>query len=85
MQVHIQNDGPVTIQLETPNLPPPKEVHTHSCRLPLLQIMQTNPLTLPLAPPLHSLSIPLFVHPMHPPLSPAEAAEPSKEKGHGEQ
>ena len=26
MQVHIQNDGPVTIQLETPNLPPPKEV-----------------------------------------------------------
>ena len=26
MQVHIQNDGPVTLQFETPNLPKPKEV-----------------------------------------------------------
>lgn len=26
MQVHIQNDGPVTIQFETPNIPKPKEV-----------------------------------------------------------
>ena len=26
MQVHIQNDGPVTLQFETPNLPPAKEV-----------------------------------------------------------
>lgn len=26
MQVHIQNDGPVTLQFETPNLPPQKEV-----------------------------------------------------------
>ncbi len=26
MQVHIQNDGPVTLALETPQLPPPKEV-----------------------------------------------------------
>lgn len=26
MQVHIQNDGPVTLQFETPNLPPSKEV-----------------------------------------------------------
>lgn len=25
MQVHIQNDGPVTLQLETPQLPPLKE------------------------------------------------------------
>ena len=28
MQVHIQNDGPVTLQFETPNLPPTKEVLT---------------------------------------------------------
>lgn len=26
MQVHIQNDGPVTLQFETPNIPPAKEV-----------------------------------------------------------
>ncbi len=26
MQVHIQNDGPVTLQFETPNIPKPKEV-----------------------------------------------------------
>ena len=26
MQVLIQNDGPVTIDLETPHLPPPKQV-----------------------------------------------------------
>ena len=26
MQVHIQNDGPVTLQFETPNFPPDKEV-----------------------------------------------------------
>ncbi len=31
MQVHIQNDGPVTIQFETPNIPKPKEV----CPCPL--------------------------------------------------
>ena len=31
------------------------------------------------------LSLFLIVHLMHPPLSLAEAAEPSKEKGHGEQ
>ena len=34
MQVHIQNDGPVTIQLETPNLPPPKEVQASVHSLP---------------------------------------------------
>ena len=27
MQVHIQNDGPVTLQFETPYIPPPKEVY----------------------------------------------------------
>jgi len=26
MQVHIQNDGPVTLQIETPQFPPSKEV-----------------------------------------------------------
>lgn len=26
MQVHIQNDGPITLQFETPNIPKPKEV-----------------------------------------------------------
>lgn len=26
MQVHIQNDGPVTLQFETPNIPTPKTV-----------------------------------------------------------
>lgn len=26
MQVHIQNDGPVTLDIESPQLPPPKEV-----------------------------------------------------------
>lgn len=26
MQVHIQNDGPVTLQFETPFIPPAKEV-----------------------------------------------------------
>ena len=26
MQVHIQNDGPVTLAIETPQLPPQKEV-----------------------------------------------------------
>ena len=26
LQVHIQNDGPVTLQFETPNIPPGKEV-----------------------------------------------------------
>ena len=26
MQVHIQNDGPITLQFETPNIPGPKEV-----------------------------------------------------------
>lgn len=26
MQVHIQNDGPVTIDLESPQFPPPKQV-----------------------------------------------------------
>lgn len=26
MQVHIQNDGPVTLLLESPQLPPPKQV-----------------------------------------------------------
>ena len=29
MEVQIQNDGPVTLHLETPNLPPPKEVCYH--------------------------------------------------------
>ena len=28
MQVHIQNDGPVTLMLESPQFPPPKEVLT---------------------------------------------------------
>ena len=28
MQVHIQNDGPVTLQFETPNIPVPKTVLT---------------------------------------------------------
>ena len=26
MQVHIQNDGPVTLDIESPLLPPPKQV-----------------------------------------------------------
>ena len=26
MQVHIQNDGPVTLHIESPQFPPPKEV-----------------------------------------------------------
>lgn len=26
MQVHIQNDGPITLLLESPQLPPPKQV-----------------------------------------------------------
>ena len=29
MQVHIQNDGPVTLQFETPQLPPLKEARYH--------------------------------------------------------
>lgn len=31
MQVHIQNDGPITLQFETPNLPPAKEVYIRLC------------------------------------------------------
>lgn len=26
MHVHIENDGPITLQFETPNIPKPKEV-----------------------------------------------------------
>ena len=32
MQVHIQNDGPITLQFETPNLPKPKEVRGRSAK-----------------------------------------------------
>ena len=67
MQVHIQNDGPVTIQLETPNFHPPKEVQTKSCSLQLLQTIQSNLFSL-----LHPIPFPpLFhMHPAHPfPLS----------------
>ena len=30
MQVHIQNDGPVTLHIESPKFPPPKEVCNQS-------------------------------------------------------
>ena len=70
MQVHIQNDGPVTIQLETPNFPPPKEVQTKSCSLHPIPF----PSIIPHAP--HS-PLPSFLA--------AKAPKPSKEEGHGEQ
>lgn len=38
MQVHIQNDGPVTLQFETPNLPPAKEVYKEACLNILVQL-----------------------------------------------
>ena len=41
MQVHIQNDGPVTLQFETPNLPKPKEVRVNLGSYPVYILAYT--------------------------------------------
>ena len=38
MQVHIQNDGPVTLHIESPRFPPPKEVYTHNTPISMYTI-----------------------------------------------
>lgn len=70
MQVHIQNDGPVTIQLETPAIAPPKQVGQHPLMFVFREACNDGPLPYLLSSPSYlafSLSyfyfILLYLHP----------------------